>query len=266
MSDGVVQEERNGVTWLRLDRPPVNTLDLPAWTAITSALRRAAEESPYPVVITGTGRAFSAGDDITEFSALRKDRAFAETFFLEGLFGTFTAVVEHPTPVIAAVNGLAYGGGLELVAACDLAVAVESATFCIPEGRLGAFAGGFAGLAPTLLPYKAANDFALRMARFGAEDARRLGLISTVVPEDALNIEVERMVVEMTRASPGSLVATKRFLASRAREEGLPRMYEALRLFVDHYLSSPEVAEGEAAFLGKREPDFGWPRPTPQTG
>lgn len=257
MSQMVKYENRDGVAWLTLDAPArLNALDLDGWNGITAGLQRAAQETRAPVVITGTPRAFCAGDDISTFATLRADRELAEVFFLQGLFGTIEAIVTHPTPVIAAVNGIAYGGGLELVAASDLAVAGSSARFCIPEGRIGAFATVFVGLAAEQLTTKRANAFAYTMQPLDPAEAERLGLINEVVPDDELVAAVDRTVAQVRQGSYDSIVQTKRFLTEHLREHSLPRVRRALRALVDDVLPTGDLAEGTQAFLDKREPEF----------
>ena len=257
MSQMVRYENRDGVAWLTLDAPArLNALDLDGWDGITAGLRRAADETRAPVVLTGTARAFCAGDDITTFAGLRADRDRAEAFFLEGLYRTIEAVVEHPTPVVAAVNGLAYGGGLELVAASDLAVAASSARFCLPEGRIGAFATVFVGLAPEQLTYKRANAFAYTMQPLDAAAAAELGLVNEAVPDDGLEAAVGRVVEQVRRGSYDSVVQTKRFLTEHVRRQSLPRVRRALQALVDDVLPTDDLHEGTQAFLAKREPVF----------
>ena len=253
----VAYNVRGGVAWLRLDKPGrLNALGLDDWRGIVAGLRRAAQETNAPVVLTGTGRAFCAGDDIAALPALMSDPVRAEEFFLDGLYGAFEAIVTHPMPVICAVNGLAFGGGLELVAAADLAVAVDTATFGVPEGKLGVIAPVFAAMATTHLGFKAANAFAYQMTSYSAEQARALGIVNTVVPADRLVQAVEQMVAEILAASPESIMITKRILATRARDEALPRAKAGLRAVVHELLSSKNASEGARAFMEKRTPDF----------
>lgn len=250
-------ETRGGTAWLRLDSPgKLNALGLDGWLAITAGLRRAARETTAPVVLTGTGRAFCAGDDIAALPELMADPLRAEGFFLDGLYGAFEAIVTHPMPVVCAVNGLAFGGGLELVAAADLAIAADSAVFGLPEGRLGVIAPVFTALATTHLGSKAANAFAYRMSTCTAAEARELGIVNTVVAADRLESTVDAVVAEIGAASPESIMVTKRMLAARARDEALPRLKEALRALVHELLPTENAAEGARAFLAKRSPSF----------
>lgn len=250
-------EVREGVAWITLNAPErLNALDLDGWHGITDALARAAEETRAPVVLTGSGRAFCAGDDIRSFAALREDRDAAIEFFIGGLYRTIEAIVCHPTPVVAAVNGIAYGGGLELVAASDLAVGAASSTYCVPEGRIGAFATVFVGLAPTVLPHKGTGRFAYTMEPLSAAEALDLGLISHVSPDEQLVSEVDRTVAAIREGSYDSFVQTKRFLTERVRREALPQVKAALLTLVDDVLPTPDLSEGTSAFLEKRQPEF----------
>lgn len=259
MNSVVTYELRAGVVWLTLNRPEkLNALTLEGWDGITAGLARAAEESRAPVVITGSGAAFCAGDDISSFASLGEDAELAEEFFMRGLYGTIEAIICHPTPVISAINGIAYGGGLELVVASDLAISAESARFCIPEGKLGVFAAVFGGLAPTMFGYKAANAFAYSMAALSPDEARELGIVNQVVADADLEHAVNRMITAMMAASPESIAHTKRFLSAEARERGLPRVRASLRSLVDDLLGTDHVTEGTTAFLEKRPADFGW--------
>lgn len=250
-------EVRDGVAWITLNAPHrLNALDLDGWTGITAALARAAEETRAPVVLTGTGRAFCAGDDINSFASLRDDRDAAETFFIDGLFRTIEAIVTHPTPVIAAVNGIAYGGGLELVMASDLAIGAASSRYCIPEGKIGAFATVFVGLASSMLGHKAGGRFAYTMEPLDAPAARDLGLVSDIAEDADLTESVLRTVDAIRAGSYDSYVQTKRFLTHGVRENALPQVRAALLALIDDVLPTHDLAEGTTAFLQKREPEF----------
>src|SRR5690606_23272959 len=160
----------------------LNALDLDGWNGITDALGRAAVELPGPVVLTGTGRAFCAGDDIATFQE-HTTRQRAHDFFIGGLLRTMEAIATHPYPVIAAVNGLAVGGGCELVLVSDLAIAAESARFALPEGRIGAWPTVQVGLASHESGRKLANEMAFEMSWVPATDAPRVGVDNKGVAE-----------------------------------------------------------------------------------
>lgn len=249
-------EVREGTAWIRIERPEkLNALDLSGWHAITDHLARAADEVPGPVVLTGTGRAFCAGDDIATF----QEHATPEQgmdFFIGGLYRTVEAIAAHPYPVIAAVNGLAFGGGCELVLVCDLAVAADDATFSLPEGRIGAWATIAVGVAPHVTGRKAFGELAYEMGRLDAEEARRMGIVNRVVPAAGLEEEVAATVGRIRTASPHAIRMTKRFLNEELVGAGLPKVRRALTALVEETLPTHDLREGTAAFLEKRAPIF----------
>lgn len=249
-------EVREGTAWIRIERPEkLNALDLSGWHAITDHLARAADEAPGPVVLTGTGRAFCAGDDIATF----QEHATPEQgrdFFIGGLYRTVEAIATHPYPVVAAVNGLAFGGGCELVLVCDLAVAADGATFSLPEGRIGAWATIAVGVAPHVTGRKPVGELAYEMGRLDAEEARRVGLVNRVVPAAELVAEVTATADRIRAASPHAIRMTKRFLNEELVAVGLPKVRRALTALVEETLPTHDLQEGTAAFLEKRAPVF----------
>lgn len=253
----ITYEIRDGVPWIVIARPEkLNCLDLEGWHAITACLHRAAAENPGPLVITGQGRAFCAGDDINSFSEYSTPEQGHE-FFIGGLYRTIEAIALHPYPVVAAVNGLAYGGGCELVLVSDLAIASQDARFSLPEGRIGAWPTVQVGLAPHVSGRKSANELAYEMGEIPAEAAVRMGLVNRVVPAESLEEEVRASLEQIRRASPHSLRKTKSFLNEELRMHGLPKVRRALMTLVEETLADPDLHEGTSAFLEKRSPRFG---------
>lgn|SRR5690606_494995 len=249
-------EVREGTAWIRIERPEkLNALDLSGWHAITDHLARAADGAPGPVVLTGTGRAFCAGDDIATF----QEHATPEQgmdFFIGGLYRTIEAIATHPYPVIAAVNGLAFGGGCELVLVSDLTIASSDATFSLPEGRIGAWPTVAVGVAPHVGARKHANELAYEMARLDADEARRFGIVNRVVAPADLDDEVRATVERIRAASPHAIRMTKKFLNEELVTTGLPKVRRALTALVEQTLPTHDLQEGTTAFLEKRTPVF----------
>ncbi|WP_154794456.1 enoyl-CoA hydratase/isomerase family protein [Occultella kanbiaonis] len=249
-------EVRDDAAWIVIDRPgKLNALDLDGWHGITAALHQAAAEAPGPVVLTGTGRAFCAGDDIATF-AQHTTRERAHDFFIGGLLGTMEAIATHPYPVIAGVNGLAVGGGCELVLVSDLAIAAESARFALPEGRIGAWPTVQVGVAAHESGRKLANEMAFEMGWVSAADAPRFGLVNRVVPDEDLGEELEQTIARIRAASPQAQRLTKRFLNEELVTTGLPKVRRALEALIDETLPTRDLQEGTSAFLAKRLPTF----------
>src|SRR5699024_2811968 len=152
----------------------------------------------------------------------------ARAFFLDGLLGTMEAIATHPYPVIAAVNGVAVGGGCELVLVCDLAIAVESARFALPEGRIGAWPTGKVGVLTQEAGRTRANEMAREMTCVAAADAPDYGRVNRVVPDSELESEVVATVSRIRVGSPHAQRQTKRFLNEELVQRGLPKARRAL--------------------------------------
>ena len=215
MSDPLVLVEAraDGVTVLRLNRPPLNPLStalLRELEGIANGL--AADASVKAVVVTGSDKAFAAGADVAEFTA-----DGAAPVISAGIRAGLGALEAIPRPVIAAINGFALGGGLELALACDLRVASESARLGFPEIQLGIFPGGGGTQRATRLigPAKT-KDLVWTGRHVRAEEALAIGLVDRVVPAD----EVLDHALEWAGSlASGAVVAMG--LAKRAIDRGL---------------------------------------------
>lgn len=165
--------------WITIDRPEKrNALDLAGWRALRAAVDRASEEARV-AVLAGAGEAFCAGDDIATVAGLEDERdvaALADCLH-DGLYG----VERAPIPVVAAVDGPAYGGGFELVAAADLAVATDDATFALPETTIGAYPPYAADRIGAICGRKRLMELALTGDPVDAATAREWGLVNRVV-------------------------------------------------------------------------------------
>lgn len=211
-------EARGEAAWITLDRPEKkNALHLDGWRDLREALERA-ESAADVAVLTGVEDVFSAGDDIAVIEAAETLEDLEELVAVLGdvLFGIETLEV----PVVAAVNGLAYGGGCELVAAADLAVATPDATFALPEASIGAYPPYAAERVAETIGKKRFMELALTAQPVGAERAADWGLLNRVVPRDELESTVEELVAAMASTPAASIRTTKRVVAARAREPG----------------------------------------------
>src|SRR5687768_472606 len=188
----IVEREGGVILWITINCPSaLNALSPPAHRELSEALDGFASDASLRVaVITGSGeRAFCVGSDLKQRSIGNRDDHPPTGF------GGISHRFDLAKPVIAAVNGLALGGGVEIVAACDLAVAADHAEFALPEPRVGLAAlggGGLQRLARTL-PLKCAMELVLTGRRFNAEEAKRIGLINEVVPRGQLKARVREM-------------------------------------------------------------------------
>ena len=177
----LVESRPDGVTLLRLDRPPLNPLS----TALLHELEvvatdLAADPAVKAVVVTGNEKAFAAGADVAEFTA-----DGAASVVSAGIRAAFDALAAIPRPVIAAINGFALGGGLELALACDLRVGSESSRLGFPEIQLGIFpGGGGTQRAARLIGPAKTKELVWSGRHVRADEALAIGLLDKVVPAD----------------------------------------------------------------------------------
>ena len=245
-----------GIATLTLNRPERhNAFDDALIAEITAALHALAiDPAVRAVVLASTGRSFSAGADL-DWMRRMAGHSFSENVAdAAGLAGMLHALDRLPKPTLALVQGAAYGGGVGLVSCCDIAIASESASFCLSEVKLG--------LTPaTISPY-VVNAIGARQARryfttaevMSAAKAREIGLVHEVVPPDALAQVGERVLSALLQGAPGAQAAAKDLVflcEGRAVDADLGT--ETSRRIAERR-ASPEGREGIAAFLDKRGP------------
>jgi enoyl-CoA hydratase/carnithine racemase len=258
-----IREERGGgVLVVTIDRPEArNALSLEMSRRLVEVWRGFADDPGLRVaVLTGSGdRAFCAGADLTEIGAWYRSmtplqrRRLAET---EPGLGGITRNLEPPKPVIAAINGACLAGGLELALACDLRIAADGATFGFPEVRWGLMpgAGGTQRL-PRSIPAAVAMEMLLTGEPIDAAAALRCGLVSRVVPGDALMTEAVRLADRIAANAP---LAVEAVLAAARRGRDLP-LADGLRLeqlTAEPLRQTADAEEGLRAFAEKRPPRF----------
>lgn len=258
--DGSVEPVRYAVrdhlAIIVLNRPDsLNAVDAALATALGEALERADDDDDVRVVvITGEGRAFCAGMDL---------KAFASGASVEPIghpeWG-FAGVVRHPIdkPVIAAVNGAAFGGGAEIALSADLIVADERAQFALPEIDLGLFAaaGGVMRLGQQL-PQRVAAELVLTARRLPAAEAARWGLVNRVAPEGtSLQVALELAAVIAAKA-PLAVQASVRLLRStRSENTWTDEPWAVNEQEMVSVWDTQDAAEGARAFIEKRSPNW----------
>lgn len=240
-----------------ISRPDVmNALNPPACRELDRVFN-AFEEDPdlWVAIITGEGeKAFCAGNDLKWQAEHGADALRREIEALKGGFGGITRRTTCFKPIIAAVNGLALGGGFEIALACDVIVSADHAQFGLPEPRVGAMAaaGGVVRL-PRYIPYHVAMGMLLTGRRITAEEAHRLGIVNEVVPLQDLMVCARNWAKDMLACSPVSLRATKE---AALRSLNLP-LQEALTVAFPGMTTlrmSEDYMEGARAFAEKRKP------------
>lgn len=257
MTEEGIRVDREGpVTIVTIDRPKANAISPAASRALGRAFDAFASDPRSRVaVLTGAGdRFFSAGDDLKETARAGPDAAD----YGRGGFGGITERFELDKPVIAALNGMAVGGGFEMALACDLIVAAEHAEVFLPEVNIGMMAssGGFCRL-PRQAPLKIAMEMLLTGRRMGADEAARWGIVNRVVPAADLMPAALELARRIASAAPLAVRATKA-CAMGSLDVGVAESFAALagRRFpvYDAMLASEDVREGPRAFVDKRPP------------
>lgn len=247
---------RDGVATLTLNRPPVNALNLATLNELAATLERCSTDAHTRLVIIASAfpNVFSAGADLQELKELRHPSQIRE--FAERGQAVCDQIESLPQPVIAAVGGVAPGGGCELAMACDLRVAGQSARFSQPEVNLG-FVPGWGGTQrlPRLIGRTMAMELLMTGEWLTAERALALGLVNRVVPDDQVLAEAQRMAEMLLSKPPRSLVWIK-----QAVRQGMDlSLRDGLALevgLISQARTTQDAQEGIQAFLEKRQPRF----------
>jgi enoyl-CoA hydratase len=224
-----VEREAEGVALVWMDRPDRLNAMGPAFFAELPRLLAELDADPAVevCVITGRGRAFSAGGDIASFDALSDVESYRRHLRL--VYDGFHSLERCELPVIAAVNGLAYGGGTELVLASDLVVASERASFALREVTVGLMPGYGVVRGPDVIGRHWTRWLALTGDIIDAEQARRIGLVQRVVAHEDLLEEAHSVAARIRANAPLAVRASKQFI-NRATGAGFPESVEATAL------------------------------------
>jgi enoyl-CoA hydratase len=255
----IVYERREKGAWIRLNRPEaLNTLTPSLVAEFSAALDQAIQDPDViAVVLSGIGRAFCAGADLKFLGELPPEqRAESTAAFLESVLRLMARLEKFPKPVVCAVNGLATGGGMELLLCCDIVIATQSARLGDGHANFGLLPGGGASVR---LPRKIGPTRAKYLLFTGellhATDFLAAGLVNEVTPEGELEHAVERFVAKLSTKSPIGLRRMKELV-----DDGLEQTKDtALRLELVAsalHAHSFDMQEGIAAFNEKRKPRF----------
>jgi enoyl-CoA hydratase len=246
---------RDGILTITVNRPDkLNALNDQVITELGDAIREAAgKDAVRGVILTGSGKAFVAGADISELAGQTPLAAKERSLRGQAVFRAFEALRK---PVFAAVNGFCLGGGCELAMACHLRIAGEGARFGQPEVKLGIGPGYGATLRlPRLIGRGRALELLLTGAMIDAQEAWRVGLVNRVVPGDQLLSETEALLRGVLAQGPLAVACVLEAVDAGAE---IPRE-EALLLEANHFgllASTADMREGMEAFLAKRPADF----------
>ena len=254
----ITWEVAERVGWIRLNRPgKLNALTSQMAEETIEAMERAAETPDVRcVVITGEGRGFCAGQDLTEFRERGLEELDVAEHLRSGYNRLIAAIVGLPKPVIAGVNGVAAGAGLSLACACDVRMASEAALFMQAFVKIGLVPdSGGTWLLPRIVGPARALELSITGERIDAAEALRIGLVGRVVGAEQFPKELESYAQALAAGATRAIGVTKRVLAENAGAD-LAEALEREALAQAQLIGSPDFMEGVQAFLEKRPPKF----------
>lgn len=249
-------EQRGAVRWLWLARPEVRNAFNDVLIADIAAAFADVEASrdTRVVVVAGRGPAFCAGADLNWMRAMAGYSHADNHSDALKVARMFNAVHSCSKPVVARVHGDAFGGGVGLAAACDIVVALDSASFVLSEVKLGIVAATISPHVVRAMGARQAARYMLTAEKFGAKRAHEVGLVHELASADTLHQTVERVCNALLAASPAALAATKKLLADVVEAPIDDVLLAATAKCIADARVSPEGREGIAAFLEKRAP------------
>jgi methylglutaconyl-CoA hydratase len=249
---------RNGIGIVMLNRPDVhNAFNEVAIAELTAALRELGEEEAIrAIILAGNGPSFCAGADL---NWMKKMAGFSRAQNVEdaaGLAEMLRALNEVPKPTVARIHGAAYGGGVGLVACCDIAVAAVEATFALTESRLGLIPATISPYVIEAIGARYARRYFLTAERFDAAEAYRIGLVHDIVPIAQLDDRVNEILGPLLIAGPNAQRECKALIRAVAHKPIDAKVIADTVQRIAEVRASAEGKEGVSAFLGKRE--AGW--------
>jgi methylglutaconyl-CoA hydratase len=258
MGDLVKVSRDGSIAHISLNRPELNNaLNPQLIDELRAALDAVAgDASAATIVLSGEGKSLCAGADINR---MREAATFSREDNIRDalpLSNMLAALDRLPQTTIGRVHGPIYGGGVGVVAACDIAIASEDATFCLSEVRLGIVPGMISPYVVRAIGERTARRYFQTAEVFDAHEARRIGLVHDVVAPDALDERIAKLLKQLRSAAPGARAVAKKLagdIAGRSIDDALIR--ETSELIAD-VRARPEAREGLSAFLEKRKPSW----------
>ncbi len=246
------------VATLTLSRPEKrNALSGDVVTALQGALRSAEEDAGVrAVVLTGAGKAFSAGADLAALRALRDASPMENAADSERLADLFRQIYLHPKPVIAKINGHAIAGGCGLAAVCDFSIAAEGAKLGFTEVRIGFVPAIVMVFVLRKLGEAAARDLLLSGRLVSAKEAAQMGLITRAVPSEKLDEEVSALALDLSTETSASAVALTKKMIAQVPGMGLSEALAYAAQLNAFARSTDDCQAGIQAFLDKTDPPW----------
>ncbi len=248
----------NGVATVTLNRPDVrNAFNDEVILELTQAFHELqARDDVRCIVLAANGTAFCAGADLNWMRSMA-DYTYAQNLADAGRLATMMQTIYAcQKPTIAKIQGDVYAGGTGLVAACDIAVSVDTAHYCLSEVKLGLIPATISPYVIRAMGARAAHRYFLTAERFGAAEALRIGFVHEVVHPDALNHRVAELAQTLVSAGPEAVRLCKKLVQDVAEQEITPALVQMTVAAIADVRVSPEGREGVQSFLQKRKPNW----------
>ncbi|WP_341908517.1 enoyl-CoA hydratase/isomerase family protein [Polaromonas sp. YR568] len=248
----------NGVATVTLNRPDVrNAFNDEVILELTQAFHELqAQGDVRCIVLAANGTAFCAGADLNWMRSMA-DYTYAQNLADAGRLATMMQTIYAcQKPTIAKIQGDVYAGGTGLVAACDIAVSVDTAHYCLSEVKLGLIPATISPYVIRAMGARAAHRYFLTAERFGAAEALRIGFVHEVVHPDALNHRVAELAQTLVSAGPEAVRLCKKLVQDVAEQEITPALVQMTVAAIADVRVSPEGREGVQSFLQKRKPNW----------
>jgi len=246
----ITYEKKNKVATITLNTPPLNWLTISMMKEINDALIDARKDASLQMLIFGHAgeKAFSSGVDVADHTEDKVDE------MIEVFHRMFRHMTEIDIPTVAVINGVALGGGCELISFCDMVIASERSRIGQPEIAVGVFPPVAAAWFPKIIGLKKTYELLLTGKMLSAKESEAIGLVNTVIPTEGFQEGVEKFLAEFLNKSRPVAIWTK-----RAIKAGLDLDFpQALRaseiIYMNGCMATKDAKEGVAAFLEKRKP------------
>jgi methylglutaconyl-CoA hydratase len=253
-----LDQDARGVARITMDRPAVHNAFNEVFIAELTALleRVGADPAVRALVLAASGKSFSAGADLNWMRAMAGYDEAQNLADARGLARLMWTLDRLPKPVVGRIQGPAFGGGVGLVACCDIAVGAASASFTLSEVKLGLIPAVISPYVVAAIGERQARRYVLTAERFGAAEAQRIGLLHQVVPDEALDAAVEEIVAALLGNGPAALAAAKDLIFAVGRRPTDEAVVAETARRIARIRASAEGREGIGAFLERRK--AGW--------
>ncbi|RLI84141.1 hypothetical protein DRP07_02030 [Archaeoglobales archaeon] len=238
------------VAWLKISKPPLNVVDIKTMQEMIDALKEIEKEDTVVTVITAEGKHFSAGAEVKDHFPDKAPEMIAK--FTE----LIETILKSEKITIAAVRGVALGGGLEIPLACDMILASETAKLGNPEIVLGHYPPISLAILPHTIPAKRAFELIITGDNFDAKAAKEMGIVNQVYPDDKFDDEVKKFVSKLVEKSPIALKITKKAFKSSLALCFDIKSHIINDIYLSQLVKTEDAVEGLKAFLEKRKPEW----------